>query len=383
MGPALKELFMSHVHVCLVSDQPIPNLTTALQFRPDIVVLLKTKQMNEKSALLKRIISKKNIAVEEELIEAYDINKIADVSNALIDKYCDSRITLNITGGTKIGTLGTYQVFYTNDKEIFYVDTANHKILKLHPKNDQNPIPITVSIPISDYLLAHGFEINPAEDKDLQINKRKGLTDYLAATINYKPHIIQHINEKLHKYDQGSPLPVSFKLPNDEKLLKHITLLEGVTIQQDGRMKIDDEKSLMYLKGFWFEEYVYMTAKDCAPDEIMLNVTGKWLTTSRYNPKNEFDVVLSKGNRLFIISCKTANPNRQDSNSEEGVGRKYLYELESLGDRALGLFGKKIIVSSAAVSDQAVRKRAEIMGIELVDGKSIITFKENLKKWIR
>ena len=29
------------IHVCLVSDQPIPNLTTVLQFKPDKVVLLK------------------------------------------------------------------------------------------------------------------------------------------------------------------------------------------------------------------------------------------------------------------------------------------------------------------------------------------------------
>jgi hypothetical protein len=36
---------MSHVHVCLVSDQAITNLTTSLQLRPDIVVLLTIEEM--------------------------------------------------------------------------------------------------------------------------------------------------------------------------------------------------------------------------------------------------------------------------------------------------------------------------------------------------
>lgn len=50
---------MSHVHVCLVSDQPIPNLTTVLQFKPDRVVLLKTEEKEEKSRLFEGVIRKK------------------------------------------------------------------------------------------------------------------------------------------------------------------------------------------------------------------------------------------------------------------------------------------------------------------------------------
>jgi hypothetical protein len=139
----------------------------------------------------------------------------------------------------------------------------------------------------------------------------------------------------------------------------------------------------MYLKGVWFEEYVYMTAKSLDPAEIKLNVKGKWHPTGRNSPRNEFDIMLSKRNRLYYISCKTANPDRKGGDDEEGVGKEFLYELVSLSDRALGLFGKRMLVSARQVSDPAVRKRAEILNVDLIDGRNIATLKDNLRQWLR
>lgn len=50
---------MRRIHVCLVSDQPIPNFTTVLQFKPDTVVLLKTKEMEEKARLFEDVLKRK------------------------------------------------------------------------------------------------------------------------------------------------------------------------------------------------------------------------------------------------------------------------------------------------------------------------------------
>ena len=175
---------MSHIHVCLVSDQPIPNITTVLQFRPDTVVLLKTNEMDEKAKLLEDVIKKKGFEVYSETIDAYDINNVINVSESLINKYKDSEISLNITGGTKIGTLGTFQSFYANGKQIFYVDTKDNKILELFPKNKQSEIPIDVSIPIVDYLALYGFRISSEVEDDSYIFRRKELTNYLARLVS-------------------------------------------------------------------------------------------------------------------------------------------------------------------------------------------------------
>lgn len=373
---------MSHVHVCLVSDQPIPNLTTVLQFKPDTVVLLKTEEKEEKSRLLEGVIRKKGFDVRSETIKAYDINNVIKISDSLINRCKDCEVSLNITGGTKIGTLGTFQAFYTAGKPIFYVDTKDNKILQLFPENAQKEMPIEVTISISDYLAVYGFEVQSFVEDDSYIYKRKDLTNYLAGTVSSRPHIIPAINSVLHKYDEKSPLPVSVKLDVNEKLAQFLTLLEGVRQKDKNRIEISDHLSLMYLKGFWFEEYVYMIAKSLEPDEIKLNIKGRWITKGQHSPKNEFDVMLSKGNRLFLISCKTANPDRKEDDSEEGIGKEFIYELDSLGDKALGLFGKRMLISARQIKDPAIKERAKIQNVDIIDGKNIATLKENLRQWL-
>ncbi len=372
---------MSHIHVCLVSEQPIPNLTTVLQFKPDTVVLLNTKEMDEKAGFLEDVLKKRNYSVKTETIEAYDINNVISVSESLISKCKGCDVSLNITGGTKVGTLGTFQAFYTSSKEIFYVDTKNNKILQISP--EQKEFPIEVSISIADYLAVYGFQINTYVKDDCYIFGRKGLTDYLANTVISKQHVIPTINSALHEYNEKSALPISTKLPNDKRLLELVGLLDGVRQNDKNKITISNHSSLMYLKGFWFEEYVYMTAKALNPDEIKLNVTGKWITKGQHPPKNEFDVMLSKGNRLFYISCKTANPDRKVKDEDEGVGKEYIYELVSLSDRALGLFGRRMLASARQVNDFAVRERAKILKVELIDGRNIATLKENLRQWLK
>lgn len=373
---------MSHVHVCLVSDQPIPNLTTVLQFKPDRVVLFKTEEMREKSALLEKVIRKKGVEVSSETIRAYDINNVIKISESLINKCKDCEVSLNITGGTKIGTLGTFQAFYTAGKPIYYVDTKNNEILQLFPEKAQKEFPIEVSISISDYLAVYGFEVQSFVKDDHYIYKRKDLTNYLADTLSLKPHIIPAINSTLHTYNENSPLPISVKLPKDKRLLELLILLDGVKQNNQNKITIDNHSSLMYLKGFWFEEYVYMIAKSIEPDEVKLNIKGQWITTGQYSPKNEFDVMLSKKNRLFYISCKTANPDRKEDDSEEGIGREFIYELVSLSDRALGLFGKRMLLSARQINDPAIKERAKILKVDMIDGKNIATLKENLRQWL-
>lgn len=370
---------MSHIHVCLVSEQPIPNLTTALQLKPDMIVLLKTQGMEEKAKLLEDVLRNKKFDVQSETIEAYDINNVIKVSETLLNKYKNYDVSLNITGGTKIGTLGTFQAFYTQNKPIFYVNTNDNKILQLSPESEHIEYTITVPISIKDYLAAYGFIIDSYVKDDGYIFKRKQLSDYLA----HKPEIIRELNYKLHEFDDKDPLPITVEVQMDGKFEGLLDLLDYVTKTGKGKIQISDYHDLRYLKGIWFEEHIYMIAKDAGADEVWLNVIGKWVTKSKHQPKNEFDVLVSKGTRLFYISCKTANPNRKlSAQDNEGIGREYLYELDSLSDKAFGLFGKKMLASARKIEDPYVKERANILNIKLVDGKDIITIKEGIKQWL-
>src|SRR4030042_6242962 len=370
---------MSHVHVCLVSEQPIPNLTTALQFNPEIVILLTTKEMIEQAERLKSVMVKKGIEIEQILISAYDINNVISQSENLLEKFRSHDVALNITGGTKVGTLGVFQVFYTSGKPIFYVNTRDYKILKLFPEKEQEEYNINVMIPIKDYLSVYCFVVDSYIKNDSYIYKRKELTNYLA----YSSNIIGELNHRLHEFNEKTTFPIVVNIPADGKLRRLMGLLENVTEKGIHNIEISGYDDLRYLKGIWFEEYVYILAKSLGADEVWLNVTGKWITKGHHPPRNEFDVLIEKGTRLFYVSCKTANPNRKTEESREGIGREYLYELDCIGDNALGLFGKRMLASVRKIEDPYIRERAKILKIDTVEGKDINTLKDKLKQWLK
>lgn len=57
---------MRHVHVCLVSDQPIPNITSCLQFMPDQVELLYTKDKIEQGLRIEELLKSRRIACQRD-----------------------------------------------------------------------------------------------------------------------------------------------------------------------------------------------------------------------------------------------------------------------------------------------------------------------------
>ncbi len=375
---------MSHIHVCLVSDQPIPNLTTALQFQPDKVILLTTKEMERKATWLRDVLNEKGFQTEQRLLSAYEINDVMQKCEDLLDQLASASVTLNITGGTKIGTLGSFQVFYTRDKPIYYVNTRDNKIMQLFPEDKQSGIPIRVTIPIKDYLSVYGFKMKGYLKDDSLIYKRKKATDYLAYIAVNAENVLGDINFRLQGYEDFA-YPYEINIKPDEKTRRLCAFLEEaglVNLKGNTTIDIPDVGTARYLAGMWFEEYVYMTAKSLAIDEIKLNVKGAWDIAGKHVPRNEFDVLLSKGNRLFYISCKTANPERKMDDSGESVAKEYLYELDSISDKALGIFGKGMLASAREIRNDYVRKRAELLQIQLVHGRGINTLKEAIRQWI-
>ncbi len=379
---------MTQVHVCLVSDQTIPNMTTILQFQPEVVVLLYTKGSKLPWQRLKTAICLRGLNVDSVLIEAYDINNVVEETTAIIKKYRGHEISLNITGGTKIGALGSFQAFYTAGLPIFYVNTAGHEILQVSPCETSQKI--AVHIPAIEYLGLYGFKVGTFTDSFETIEKRVLATTALTELVTVTDYAIGELNESIQKMCPGGktayvayPLIIRVKnkkLRSAAEVLRDAGILSSFS---DNEWTIPDKESADYLHGFWFEEYVALCAKKAGADEVLLNVTGEWATEGKESPRNEFDVMISKGNQLYFISCKTSDPNRKKSNQEESISKEYLYELDSLGDRALGLFGRKMLASARPVTNTYVRKRAIGLQISLIDGQNIKMITEKIKEWLK
>lgn len=372
---------MNHIHVCLVSDQPIPNLTTSLQFKPDTVLLLYTDDFRAKKDRLKAVLKNHQMKTEERVILPYDLQNVIQVCDGVLADYPDAELSLNITGGTKISTLGAFQVFYSADKPIWYVNTRDQQIQQVSPETGS--LPITAKIGIKDYLAAYGFNITEWQKDDEAILKRRNITQFLVNLAAKKDWAIGKLNSAMPN-SKGLSLPCTVTLPDLVEMEELAQLLEeaGLARRKEKLITINDLVIVDYLHGFWFEEYVYTLAKGIGADEVRLNVRGAWDASVKNPPTNEFDVMIAKGTQLALVSCKTAYPDRTENGQKEAVSKEFLYELNSLSDNALGLFGRRMLASARPISNQYVRDRASVMRLELVDGKNILTLKDKLQSWL-
>lgn len=378
MGSAAQEFYMSHVHVCLVSDQPIPNLTSIFQMSPEEIFLLTTKEMEAKAIRLKNALQKQGIvAIDEARINAYNIDDIIDKCESVIENHIGHYLTLNITGGTKIATIAALQVFKKYNLPIYYVNTFDNEIIEL-TGTDVKKLPINAKIPIETYLSVYGFNIEKTNTDLSGVHQRSQISNYLAAISGQRPKLLGTLNyNAFEAFSQAGKLHLPDK-PEFIKLCDMLVRQPGVQRKKRTHITISDDYLIKYLNGFWLEEYVYICAKEAGADEALLQTEGKWDVQGR-QPKNELDVLFSKGNRLFFISCKTSK--MSDKDDGESISREYIYELDSIGDEALGIFGKKMLVSARPIADEVVKNRAASLKITIMDSQ-LTALTEKLKLWL-
>ena len=371
------------VHVCLISDQPIPNLVPLLLEKPAKAVFLVSPQMRPQAERLIKVVQPHGIKTRiEEISSAYDFTEVEQACRKVIEAAVNpDDLTLNVTGGTKIAALAAYHVFYFDNRRIIYLDTANNRLQQLSPAHADIALPGMVKF--RDYLSAYGmtpFSSNDPAPKgqrpglgDLAqlLIKNEQLLSRLNAAINRQGNDPSYINLSLNELGEGA----------DE--LSGLLCGCGVaTATQSSGINIPSRDKIFFCNGGWLEEYAYWAVKALGIKglDLAMNIRVQWDGKGKQQTENEFDILFTLANRLHLISCKTANPERTTAAGTRAT--EALNELDALSDRAGGLFGKPLLISARKLSGYD-RERAKKMKIHLIDGTEVLALKENIRLWLR
>ncbi len=368
-------------HVCLVSSQPIPNLLPILLEKPTKALFLVSPEMKVQAERLKKIVRPRGIAVEiREIFSAYDYESALQIFEQIVKE--NSGAVLNVTGGTKIIALAAFQAFYFNNRRIIYLDTSNNQLLQLAPETTSIPLHENL-VKVHDYLIAYGM--NPisatvsAEEK-----RRSGLHELTELLINEVP-LLSRLNSSIDRCGGSKSSSINLVLNG---LGDRAEILAGMLVQSEvaewtssSKLHIPSADKIFFCNGGWLEEYVYWMVKELSIKglDLAMNVRVEWDVKGKQQTENEFDVLFTHNNRLHLISCKTSNPERQTATGSRAT--EALNELDTLADRAGGLFGRAMLVSAHKLSafDQ---ERAKKMKICLVDGVEVLRLKTHLQTWL-
>ena len=200
--------------------------------------------------------------------------------------------------------------------------------------------------------------------------KNEDLLSRLNAAIGRQGKKPQYINISLNELGEGA-----------EKLGE---ILEGCSVATktgSAGLNIPSHDKIFFCQGGWLEEYVYWMVKELSLNglDLAMNVRVEWDGKGRRPTENEFDVLFTHSNRLHLISCKASNPERETATGSRAT--EALNELDTLADRAGGLFGRAMLVSARRLSDFD-RERSKKMKINLVDGPEVLRLKEHLQAWL-
>lgn len=368
------------VHVCLVSDQPIPNFVPVLakEFRPSEVILLVTEKMQAKAKLLEDIMRERcGVKVQQMNVpDAYDMSKISDEVFKLLLNIDKQKVALNVTGGTKLMAIAAFEMFRNEGYASFYFTANSNEVLLLD--DNQRFVLSPSKMKIEDYLILHGYpavdEVQRKADYDQEIGEE------IIRNHQAWADELSRLNYEISQGSEKDKSALSIAIPDAKNSTSWddlLYLLQSKNLLScDGdKLKFPDLAAKQYVAGGWFEEYVFNLVRtldgiqDCALNVQIENAREKT------HQNNELDIVFLANNVLHVLECKTANFSKNEEKAKDA-----LYKLETL-KKLGGLRTQAAMVSYHALTP-IIRDRAEGARIKIIEKKDITGIKTILGKWI-
>lgn len=365
------------VHVCLVSEQLLPNLLPVLDnsLRPQIVALLVTPKMMATAERLELLLRETGVSVLKIPLRAY---RIADIREAVLETIAQfpvNKPALNVTGGTKVMALGAYGVFRDLDLPVFYVDSENHLVLSLSP--EYQTIQLADVLKIATCLKSYGYHIVSTEKAELQPENRL-LYQALIDDMTRWEKTLGHLNYFAGRAEKNLWTIVDHQHWESQQFCDLTELFKqaGHLDCADSRLIFKSEESRRLVQGGWLEQHVYSLLEDLRRSKKVRDVATGIVVENRRGTKNEIDVACTHANKLHLVECKTAKL-RGDGKKGDDV----VYKLDNLRDLMGGTYGQALLVSYHQLREEDV-KRCQDNDVGVVCGRQLQQLKRKLPLWL-
>ncbi len=392
------------VMICLVGDQPMPNIIAALHQdpRPNRVEFLVSLKKSPDSGRLVRDEEFFEVAKNTgKVLEAFGISQfgyhdvkpydIEHVKTRCLQAVGECRkqdpkadVVFNITGGTKLMSLGAYEIAESLGVPILYVETDQRQIHNLLPPSEPETIRLR-DLQVPHYLAAHGVGLGGKDRTQEAGNLPPALKNaavYLATTTTFH-RVLDAVRPPLQiarRKVGGGVLEITVpntKVPPDGQTiltqLQDFGVLSDLQARPDGIAFIITDQNAKFLDGDWLELFIYHKVRKHTPDfftDCRMGLGIKW-SGSVYpsSPENELDVAVTTGIASTICSCKTGKLDERDRDGQRVDDKNEpIYQLETIA-RAVGSHCGKVLAISRMEEDrggditQTFTERALLLGI--------------------
>ncbi len=379
------------VHVCLVSDQPIPNLTPLLdpEFRPQRAVLVVSDRMRTQAEWIEAVVRDRGVRCEfYRLSDPWDYHQVLCEMRELLERELDvverRHIALNLTGGTKLMSLAAHAAFREWDLPFFYVHPGKDQVLWLHepdlPRHD-----LADKIKIEPFLQAHGASVTKPPRRNVPEPDDLRLAEALVDEVDRYSGALGTVNWLASQAKGRLWAALDHRSLSDSRVRDLLGVFErhGKLRVVGGRVVFTDEDARFLVNGGWIESWVFDQVRRIRHDDDSIQDAAYGVEVARWQQNkpvfNEFDVVCLRNNRLHLIECKTRRLNEK---GEDSPAAGAVYKLDALTDVVGGLRARSMLVSYRALEDYEHR-RAESLDVKVCDGRKLRDIDRYLREFLR
>lgn len=308
---------MKKIHVCLVSDQTIPNILTIHKFRPDGLLFITTEMMEKKQKVSAIMETLRQLGL---LYEKEDIQKLVVAENSLLDchreleRWMDGRedadFIVNLTCGTKIMSIAVYEYFKDYGSRMVYIPIPKNEYIVPFPKKAAalpDPLPLRLSVP--QYLTAYGLRITnlpKLQGYKADAASRERLSSYILDNYETLKPLLGFLGDRLRKYRDEREYLLETGFEEATGTEREFFALLGIDYDNHNIRRHFSRSEIGFLTGGWLEEYCYnQVAKVAGIADIVIGLK----LMNKQGGDNEFDVMFTSENSLYFIECKSLDQN--------------------------------------------------------------------------
>ncbi|MEL0649929.1 DUF1887 family CARF protein [Algibacter sp. TI.3.09] len=358
----------------LLGEQKMPSLLGIRQFDCKEHVFVNTKRYSA-GGLTLFIEGDNSLEININPFNPEDV--MEKILNVISKKPIYTRIGFNLTGGTKLMYAGALAACRKINGIPFYFDIGNKEVVYLDNFKKRVPIKEIENVETFIKLNSNYLRISNKGDSS-DFNDRIELTKILWIERSQ----ISKLYKEIVKYNKQSGTP--FKLSNNKiyvELTKENTA--KITINNKSFKFLNCPDFAKYLTGGWFEEYVYYRLNRLKEKGIIKDIRINFEVSYKENNEKqvvgqqrsfsesayqEFDIIFTDGNKLYIVECKAGN-----------IKSEYVRKLESITRDYGGIGAVGILACCFKSNNQVISKKAELSAnVRLFAGNKLFDEFDNL-----
>jgi hypothetical protein len=382
---------MKSVHVCLVSDQTIPNILGIIHQKPDELLLLTTREMENKNKSAAILACLKGMGLDygacQHKIEIIE-DSITDCQRKLaswISGREDDDFMVNLTCGTKIMSIAAFEQFKDYGSRMFYIPFGRNEMVHIFPKRSSNLIvPLQQRLMVTDYLAAYGLTVinrNKLPEMERDSVARREIASWIVAEYPNLKNLLCCLGGALRTHrDDRKPFLLNSVFSGATGAEIELLHKMGFQVSGDTLEKELQKSEIQFLTGGWLEEFCFNEVTSLRGGGIDDGVIGIAIKNQK-GTSNEFDVMFTRDNALYTVECKSLD--QHDDKKTDA-----LYKVAAL-QKEFGLRVGSYFVSTSpyilrdGALKPAIAARAEQFNTIIIPPDEVSCFAQRLRQSLK